>query len=86
MSAKNKQQPEVRLRSHYARIAGSLREFSRASTEGFPIWFVDIRIYPAVQRVNGLFIFLIVFVLFFSSVEHGGSTKGFKETKEERSK
>ena len=27
----------------------------------------------------------VVFVLFFSSVEHGGSTKGFKKTKEERS-
>ena len=26
----------------------------------------------------------VVFVLFFSSVEHGGSTKAFKKTKEER--
>ena len=27
----------------------------------------------------------VVFVFFFSAVEHGGSTKGFQETKEERS-
>lgn len=64
------------------------REFLRASTEGFPTWFDDIPIYPAtaVQRLNGLFIFLKLYLFwFFSSVEHGGSTKGFKETKEERS-
>ena len=53
---------EERGLSSQAVVRDSFREFSRASTEKFPIWFVDIRIYPAVQRVNGLFIFLKLYL------------------------
>ena len=62
----------------------SFCEFLRASAEEFPTWFVDVRIYPttAVQRVNGLFIFLKLYLFcFFPSWNMGDQPKVLRRRK-----
>lgn len=87
----------VRLRSHYPYTRGTRALFpssgprlvSRVFTSVYRIISDMVRRYSDISggTTGEWFVHLpeVVFVLDFSSVEHGGSTKGFKETKEERS-